>query len=474
MSEVLVCSHRGPWTFSSVDGAVRVERGSGGLVTALAPLLGEGGADVVWLACALSNLERSIARREVEPPAGTAGLCLLDVPEDTHRLFYDLACVTGLGFLFHELVDVAHTPTFDRRFHQAWSAYRVVNRLYARAAVDKARMGPIMVEDYHLMLVADEIRRLHPRSLPPLVYFHHVPWCSKAGFSRLPAWLQQEILGKMLSFDSLGFHAHAWANAFLECVDAFLPGAKCGERLVQWDGREATIVVAPAQIDVEEVDRCHRSERAAQWRQRLQQTIDGRPTLVRVDRVDLWKNIIRGFQAFEAFVLSEGDWAKEVTFVAQLAPSRLHLPQYREYLAACLREAERVNGVLRTASQSASIYVSVESDRARALAALGLADVVLVNSTSDGLNLVAKESVAVSERSARLVLSSRTGVFEELRKWTLGVNPFDVEETARSIGRAFRPGKRWASDAARLRAAVTSVSPHEWVDRRLAGVSYDR
>jgi trehalose 6-phosphate synthase len=467
MDGLLVCSHRGPFTYQLVDGQIQARSGSGGVVTALSSLLR--GGEVTWLACALSDMDREVARRG-DGPAGAGGIHahLLDVPATVHRSFYDDACITGLGFLFHGLVDQAYTPTFDTRFRRGWTAYREVNRAYADEIARRGHGQPVLVEDYHLMLVAEELRARPHRRHGPLAYFHHIPWCPPAYFGLLPAAVRREILSGILAFDTLGFHSRRWAEAFLACCDAYLPEARCGVDSVYWDGREVSIVVAPVQVDVAELEAVCASEPAARWRQRLARRVGDRRALVRVDRVDLWKNILRGFLAFEHLVREEG--VRDVAFLALLARSRMHVPQYRRYLAACVREARRINRSLNPGGRGGPIHLLLaddHSDQGRALAGLGVADTVLVNSTSDGLNLVAKESVIASGARSRLVLSENTGVYEEIGRWAYGINPFDVLGTAAAIARALADADRPRPVPA-LREVVGRDLPADWVRRRLA------
>jgi len=444
---ILVCSHRGPYSYRVVDGQVRKNSGSGGVVTALAALL-RGNDKAAWIACALSDTDRAAARDPQGPGDGEVGAVLLDIPASTHSRFYDDACITGLGFLFHSLVDQAYTPTFGTRFRRGWEAYRDVNHAYAVKISEQPGNWPVLVEDYHLMLVADELRKL-PGRKAPIAYFHHIAWCPPETFGLLPDAVRREILGKLLAFDTLGFHARRWADAFLACCDLFLPGASCGDGRVSWGGREIPIVVAPAQVDVPYLQKITAGDAAQRWRRRFEHRMQGRRVLVRVDRVDLWKNILRGFLAFEHLTFEES--VSGVTFLALLARSRGHVPEYRRYLSACLREARRINHRLASAGADARISVSLandHSDHSRALAGLSLGDVTLVNPTSDGLNLVAKESVVASDARSQLVLSTTTGAYEEIGQWAHGINPFDVHETAAAIAAALAqhcPGGHSAS-----------------------------
>lgn len=460
-----MCSHRGPVTYQEVRGRLEERRGSGGLVTALSALPRLGG-DVTWLACALSDLDREVARGRRAATYARGGVQLLDFPVELHRAFYDDACVTGLGFLFHGLFDQVYGPVFDHRFRRGWDAYQQVNRCYADGVAQWAHGRPVFVEDYHLMLVAHELQAMRTSPVGPLAYFHHVPWCPPEYFAFLPRKLRGDILAGVLAFDTLGFHARRWAEAFLACCDAFLPGAECTPDAVVWRGRQVPVVVAPAQIDVAGLRERAAGRDTQSWRRRIAPLVEGRRVVARVDRVDLWKNMVRGFWAFEQLAATGGD--DDLVLLALLARSRMHLPEYRKYLAACIREARRVDERLRAAGRGRiHLAVARHSDHSRALAVLGCADVVLVNPTSDGLNLVAKESVVAGEGRGRLVLSETAGVYEEIGRWAHAVNPFDIDETATAIGQALASDRGDPS----LRDAVDRNAPHEWLRRRLAAVN---
>jgi trehalose 6-phosphate synthase len=181
--------------------------------------------------------------------------------------------------------------------------------------------------------------------------------------------------------------------------------------------------------------------------------------------VDLWKNIVRGFIAFEEYARSNHALGKDVQFVAVLATSRSHLQPYRRYFDACRSAAERVNQAL-SGGPDGPIRLVVDTDRDRVLAYLATATAVLANSTSDGLNIVPKESVVASEGRTRLVLSQNMGVFEEIGQWAIGIDPFDIAQTAEAIGLALRSPPH--ADYAALRAAVERNDPRRWVRRRLA------
>jgi len=314
------------------------------------------------------------------------------------------------------------------------------------------------------MGLAHQIRSTNPSFGRTISYFHHVPWCTPAVFRLLPQTLRHQVLTWLLDFDTIGFHADMWANEFIACCNAFLPDAQCGPTRIGWRGREVRVVVAPAQIAVGPLRSACRAEPVIAARAQIERWADGRPLLVRVDRVDLWKNIVRGFIAFEEYARSDRVRGQDVRFVAVLATSRAHLKQYRRYMEECRSQAERVNRALSGGSDG-PIRLVIDTDRDQVLAYLSAATAVLANSTSDGLNIVPKESVVVGEGRPRLILSQNMGVFEEIGQWAIGIDPFDIAQTAEAIGSALRSPRH--ANSAKLRATVEQNDQRHWVSRRL-------
>ena len=475
MSPLLVCSHRGPVTYRRAGRRLLPRSvGPGGLVPVMTPVMERFGGR--WMFAAFSADDREVAR--ASPDGRTRDgfvLQVLDVPEAMHRGHYEVVSVEYLGRLFHYLFELAHTPVFDRRFAAAWSDYARVNALYAEAVVRAPGEGPVFVEDHHLMLVGRDIRRLRPSFARSLLYFHHVPWCGPDYFALLPQAVRTEILSALLAHDCVAFHARRWARAFLDCCDRFLPKAGVSRDAVAWEGRSVPVFAAPAPVDVSALARTARSPAADRWAARLSRLAAGRRALVRVDRADLWKNALRGFQAFELLLEQRPELAAEVCFLAVMTPTRTWVPEYRRYQEACERAARRINDRFGGRGRRRRVPVSLLlardprlPDHHRALGALRVADAVLVNPLFDGLNLVAKEAAVVSEHDAVVVLSENAGSYEDLAEGVLGINPFDVAQTAESLGRAFdMPARERRSRAATLKRAVRARTPEKWVREQL-------
>jgi trehalose 6-phosphate synthase len=333
----------------------------------------------------------------------------------------------------------------------------------------------VLIEDFHLMLVGNLVRERAPAFEAPIAYFHHVPWCAPEYFSLLPDRLREEILQSLLAYDAIGFHCSRWAEAFIECCERFLDSCSRTASGLSWREREVRVVASPAPLDVASARARAGSEAALQARDAFETAREGRLAVVRVDRVDLWKNVLRGFQSFRLTLQTEPAWAESIWFLAVLSKTRSWIPEYRDYLEACRKTADDLNRDYRRAGRELVTMLVANEGQAnadQAIAALSLADVVLVNPTFDGLNLVAKEAVAVGEQRPGLALSVNAGVAEEFRSWATLFNPFDLVATADAIATCarFSPAER-ASRAAAMLEILEARTTDTWLSDRLQGLT---
>jgi trehalose 6-phosphate synthase len=272
----------------------------------------------------------------------------------------------------------------------------------------------------------------------------------------------------MLGADVVGFQAPAWAENFLLCCRA-LPDARVDlrRRLVRWEGREVRVRVHPISIDPEALREAAASEPVASAARDIRGWAGEQRLLVRVDRAELSKNILRGFLAYERFLEGNREWLGRIGFLALLNPSRQHLAEYRAYTNECSELAERINGRLGRQGWQ-PIRLSLKDDHPQVLAAYRLYDVLLVNPVFDGMNLVAKEGPVLNERDGVLILSENAGAYTELGRHALGVNPFDVEATAASMATALRmdPSERRRRSRS-LRVAIARNPIDRWVGAQL-------
>ncbi|MFI6206880.1 trehalose-6-phosphate synthase [Streptomyces sp. NPDC051041] len=445
-AQVLVASNRGPVSYEvRDDGSLHARRGGGGLVSGLSAIGPDAGA--LWVCSALSDGDREAVRRGV----GEDGVRMLDIPAGVHADAYNGIANSVLWFVHHMLYQTPLEPVFDAEFRRQWASYETYNRAFAEALAEEAAEGAaVVVQDYHLTLVPGMLRELRPDVR--IGHFSHTPWAPPEYFRMLPDDVAGQVLRGMLGADRLGFLTHRWAEAFTACCERFAGGL--GNTRVGVHGLGADAEFLRKRSREADVD-----ERMAALREEIGA---GRRTIVRVDRTELSKNIVRGLLAYRQLLHDRPEWRERVVHVAFAYPSRQDLAVYREYTDAVRRVAEEINAEYGTPGWR-PVVLHVEDDFARSLAAYRLADVALVNPIRDGMNLVAKEVPVVSDEGCALVLSREAGAYEELGEDALAVNPYDVTETARALHEALSMGAAERADRTkRLAAAATALPPGRW------------
>jgi trehalose 6-phosphate synthase len=433
------------------DGGLVAHRGAGGVVSSLAPLLRDSGAS--WMAAAITDADRAAAAAGTVHAEGFRFRSLA-VDPDAYRMSYDVVSNGTLWFLHHNLWDLARRPRFDRRWREAWDAYRAVNHTFARAIIDEAPPDAIvLVQDYHFALVGTWLAQERPDLRA--VHFTHIPFCDPTAIRILPDDVAGELLAGMASHASCGFHARRWAQNFEAC---------CRE-LWGWNPSTFVSSLAPDHDDIAAVAE---SPESAAESATLEEAIGGRHVILRVDRIELSKNLLRGFLAYEELLRTRPEWRGRVVFVALVYPSREGLPEYLAYRQEVETLAARVNAQWGVPGWT-PILLDTSDNFPRSVAALRRYDLLLVNPVRDGLNLVAKEGPVLNERDGVLALSREAGVWEELGGVALEVNPFDVAGTAEVLaaGLAMDQADR-VTHAAALRKLVTSRTPRDWFDDQLA------
>jgi trehalose 6-phosphate synthase len=450
-AQVLVASNRGPVSYDvREDGSLHTKRGGGGLVSGLSAIGSD--ADSLWVCSALSEGDREAVRQGV----GEAGVRMLDIPAGVHADAYNGVANSVLWFVHHMLYQTPLEPVFDAEFRRQWTSYETYNRAFAEALAEEAAQGAaVVVQDYHLTLVPGMLRELRPDLR--IGHFSHTPWAPPEYFRMLPDDVARQVLGGMLGSDRLGFLTHRWADAFTACAEQFAGGLG-GTRIgVHGLGADADFLRERAhEADVD--------ERMAALREEIGAAPDGgaRRTIVRVDRTELSKNIVRGLLAYRQLLDDHPEWRERVVHVAFAYPSRQDLAVYRDYTAEVQRVAEEINADYGTPGWT-PVVLHVEDDFARSLAAYRLGDVALVNPIRDGMNLVAKEVPVVSDEGCVLVLSREAGAYEELGEEAITVNPYDVIATARALHEALSmPAGERAERTKRLAAAATALPPAQW------------
>jgi trehalose 6-phosphate synthase len=475
--KLIVVSNRGPVTYArDAQGERIARRGGGGLVTALRSLVTH--HDVTWVASAMSSEDKVVAEEsggavdEVGRDGSSYHLRLVSHDPQAYDWYYNVVSNPTLWFLHHYLWDLVEHPNLDHGLHHAWdNGYVVVNRAFADAVVEELDRQPdaaVFFHDYHLYLAPRFVRT--ERADARLAHFIHIPWPEADYWHVLPLPIRRSIHDGLLANDSIGFHTRRWRRNFMRSAED-LVGSTCdwARDVVGYDGRRIAVTAAPISVDPSEFEELAQSRAVLAAGRDLARD---RPekVILRVDRTDPSKNIVRGFRALELYLEAHPEMHRRVILRALLDPSRQDIPEYAEYIGAIQREARRVNVRFQQGGWM-PIDLRIDDDFPQAVASYKDFDVLLVNAIFDGLNLIAKEAPLVNERDGVLVLSENTGSHEELGDWALTVNPFDVAGQADALHRALTmpAGER----RERLEAIQAWVREHDlaaWTAVQLAAL----
>jgi trehalose 6-phosphate synthase len=474
--ELIIAANRGPVTFEmDEDETVTYERGEGGLVTALLGMCRY--TDATWIACARTEADAEWQSGEVHLGEGdrTMQVRFLTPEPSAYDGYYSVIANPLLWFLQHSMWDVVTSPVIDRATWRAWEeGYVVVNEHFAKAIAEQTlandRPTLVMLQDYHLYLTARLLReRLEPANCPAVLHFVHIPWPGPEYWSILPPEMRQGILAGLCAVDLLGFQTELDALNFLRTCESFLPRAQVSYTpgRIWFENHTTHVRDFPISIDVEALREMADSAQVAEYRAEIQSFVGDRKLILRVDRIEPSKNIVRGFLAFNELLELYPDYHDEIKLVALLVPSRLGVGEYQDYLDELMAAAGQVNA-RHGDSDWEPIRVLVGDNYPRAVAAMQLYDVLLVNSIADGMNLVAKEGPTVNERAGVLVLSERIGARQQLEPGAIVISPCDIYATARALHQALdmEPEKRqeWA---ARLRWLIEREDITAWLCHQL-------
>jgi trehalose 6-phosphate synthase len=469
---LVIASNRGPIVYGRSGGERTARRGGGGLVTALSGLVAS--QDVTWVAAAISAEDEAVAAEhggafdEIDRGGHRFRLRLVRLDRADYDRYYNVFANPLLWFIQHGLWNRPYTPEMSAATRAAWDAYRRVNEAFAEAVADECdRADAVLVHDYQLYLVPRMLRAAGIRA--PLSHFTHIPWPGPDAWRVLTADMRTGLLHGLLGADVIGFHTTRSVRAFLATAEEYVGEAAVDHVRPRVALREdvAHVRAYPISVDPEAFAELARHELVAAEEERL---LAARPErlVLRVDRTDPSKNVVRGFHAFARFLARHPEWHGRVQMLALLDPSRQEIPDYAEYVGAIHRAAREVNDQFSDPGWT-PIDLRVSDNFAQAIAAYKQYDVLLVNAIVDGMNLIAKEAPLVNERAGVLVLSENAGAHEELGPYALSVNPFDVEGTADAIAEALTmPDTERTRRAAEIRAHVREHDVRAWMAGQLA------
>lgn len=474
---LIMASNRGPVEFRvEADGRLAMQRGSGGVVTALLGVARM--TEVTWIAAAMSEGDRRVTAAaggdRVTAAMGDERLFIrfVETPRATYQRYYNIFCNPLLWFIQHYMWNTPRTPNISRTTYEAWeNGYLPVNHAFAAAIAEEAAHDAeppyVILHDYHLYTAVGEVRERLPGAL--IQHFTHIPWPDPRYWELLPLSMRRPIYESLCAADIVGMQTMRDVRNFLHCCEAFLDEAEVDyRRCAVWFGGHLTQVNAyPISIDVAGVEALAAGEDVARYDTELEPLTE-KKTIVRVDRAEPSKNILRGFRAYELLIQRRPELCGKVNFLAFIVPSRSEIAVYQTYTDEIFELVEAINDEYGTPEWT-PISLFFENNYPQAIAAMRRFDVLLVNPLIDGMNLVAKEGALVNGRDGVIVLSEAAGAFPQLREHVIPVAPADIEGTVRALDRALRmPRRERARRARALRESVRRADLTDWLARQFS------
>ena len=460
-TRLVVASNRGPVSWSRADDELVAERGAGGLVTALGEAMV--GGDDTWVSLALDDIDREVAAANEDGPfavdtdRGLYRLRMIDVGERLEP-HYNVVSNRLLWFTVHQLWGAPYEPS-GLDWREAWfHGYASVNESIAETVIEEAgESSEIHLQDYHLMTAGPTIRSALPEVA--MLHYVHTPWVGPEYLRMLPDPMVEGVLRGLLASDVVGFSAPDWSEAFRRCAADILGAQVQGETVVL-DDKPTVVADFVLGVDPDVLEDAAQSDAVHAEGEVFDGKIDGRRFLLRADRTDLSKNILRGLLAYELLLERHPEHAGRVWHLAMVKPSRQGVPEYQQYLTACQDTADRI----RERFGEHVLELDTGGEYEKVLAAMRRYDVLLTNPVIDGTNLVAKEGATLNQANGAIVLSRTAGATHVMGDAAMLVNPYDVEQQAEALDQALTMDaneRKWRSEA--LREAAARGRPSEWL-----------
>lgn len=465
-SNLIIVSNRLPFTIRRSGDEVMAETSSGGLVTALLPIVKQAGAAWIgWSGAPASDPKTTAALQTSASAIGISRLACVPLTAEEERCFYRGSCNEIIWPLFHDLISQCD---FDPEY---WDTYRAVNEKFADVIDQMAASDDVIwVHDYHLMLVAGSLRGR--RNASTIAYFHHIPFPSLQMLVRLP-WAA-ELIDALLAFDCVAFQTQSDCDNFAECVRTLRGGqafitTDASLSIVSSHG-STTVHANPISIDFQEFLHGAKISGTAGAITQIKASLQGAKLALAVDRLDHSKGILERLSAFRALLAQEPAWRTRVTLLQLLVPSREEISGYKTLKDEIENLISNINGEFGTPQWVPIRYLHRSVSRQELAALYRSADVMMVTPLKDGMNLVAKEFCASrTDESGVLVLSKFAGAINELAAGALVVNPFDRIAMLKAVSKALQ----MSADEQRfrmrsLRRTLRANDIFKWFQRAMA------
>lgn len=473
--KLIIASNRGPVDFySTPTGKLKYKRGSGGLVSALLSVFKI--PELKWIANYTPSekiLKKNILDNQFAVNLNEVNISLLPVflKQDVNNKYYDIICNSLLWFVHHYLWDVSRFPNIREEIYDAWkNGYVKANKIFAQRIIEEIKYSPedflILLQDYHLYLCPKYIRKKVPQA--KILQFIHIPWPQPNYFKILPNFIRDEIIKAMLENDIIGFQIKRYANNFLwTCEEILNLKVDYEKSIVYFKDRPIYVNAYPVSIDRGILEKEASKSKVLQYEREIEKKYPYK-LIVKVDRTDMTKNIVRSLLGYETFLTKYPQFLKKVKFLACFHPSRQSVEEYRKYVKEIRGIIYRINRKY-SRDEWIPIKLRLSDNFPQSLAALKQYDVLIVNSIFDGMNLVAKEGVVLNKKNGVLILSENTGVCEELGRWSLIINPCDVHQTAERIYQALiLPGLDRKRRSNSLKKIVVKSNNMKWICHQIS------
>lgn len=470
---VVIASNRGPFSFKvKKDGTFQVTRGSGGLVTALGALAER--QQVLWVAAALNKGDHTWSKKNNDQAQEVDGIRLKLIRPEKKRYdqYYKVIANPLLWFIHHELWEIPRKPSITRNTWKSWQGYIEINKQFAEAIAESIRgeTRPVIVfpQDYHLYLVPRFLREIVGDQVQ-IQHFIHIPWPGPDTWRILPPDMRNTILKSLLNANRIGFQTEKDAFNFVQTCRFYLNDAHSrGSRdSIYYQGRKIEARAYPISIDVEKVESIADEQQTQLLKSQLIHFIGDQKLILRVDRIEPSKNILRGLEAFRTLLEEHPEHHGKVQMLGLLVPSRMEVDEYQDYLKDIMAEAGMINAQF-SSELWEPVRIVVGNNYHRAIAAMQLYDVLLVNPIADGMNLVAKEGALVNQRNGALLLSENAGAFFEMGEHAFTISPFDIYGTAQVMHQILTtPQEERGVAAEALKNIVRANDVKQWFEIQL-------
>jgi len=458
--DLILVSNRLPTTIEAGPDGPVLKGSSGGLVTALRPVLkARKGYWIGWTGKGHdSEIDRLLAKSNAESECKLIPVWLTQAEQ---KGFYAGFSNEIVWPLFHDLQSQCN---FDPTY---WRAYVTVNGKFADAVAQVAKKDSLVwIHDYHLMMTGDFVRKRGVRCR--LGFFLHIPFPPLDIFEKLP-W-RSEILRALFQFDVVGFQTPRDQRNFLGCVRRFLPDVELRRNDEEVDaraGNRTTLIRAiPIGIDFDEFSSHAQQPEIVERAAEIRRDMLGRQMMLGVDRLDYTKGIPERLKAFRHLLESRRQMRRQITLVQLVVPSREAIPKYQELKLEIEKLVSQINGQFGDPGWMPVHYIHRALERPELLALYSAADIALITPLKDGMNLVSKEFCAaqVGEPGV-LVLSEFAGSADQLENGAILVNPYDIESMAEAMHSAYRmPREERATRMQKLRRRVRKGDVFRWCD----------